>query len=196
MISPGYKITATDIRKLKELKKTMVYGTYLKSIASSPVYNALMEEHITKVDIVPDLEKLKEQGRIPQSVESKSINEVFKLSLSRMAIGIAADAIILKEMEDVNVDDIIGGLRKDADLTYLTGMADPKYYRQAKRMLEEGKLTEDSLEYRGLMEYMKIHGDGKLEDASPITELEPQKPEGSVKKTKWDVDLSEDNIRI
>lgn len=158
MINPGYKISVNDIKEFKTFKKSEAYGSYLKSIAQSPAFIALMDEHINNVDITDDINLLKNSGEIPDSVTAKNISYLFKTSLGRMAICILADSIILKELEDCKVESILSGLKKDSDILYLLGKAEKKYYTQAAKLAEDGKLSDDSLVFRGLMAYIKLNG--------------------------------------
>lgn len=155
MINTGFKLTAKDLKKLEDFKRSAAYSTYLKCIKSSPVYVSIMKEHSDKINIEDDVAKLKADGQLPESISADILTMLFKLSISRMAINIIADAVILKELEDKSVDDVINGISEDANILYLTGMADEKYYKEAKKLLEEGKLGRDDVAYRGLMEYMK-----------------------------------------
>ena len=155
MINTGFKLSAKDIVKLKDFKHSAAYSTYLKCIKSSPVYTSIMKEHTDKINIEEDVNRLKSEGQLPDNVPAESLSTLFKLSISRMSINLIADAIILKELEDKEVDDVIQGISNDANLLYLTGMAEEKYYKEAQKLLEEGKLDKDDVAYRGLIAWMK-----------------------------------------
>lgn len=157
MINPGYKLSINEIKTLKEFKNSEAYSTYMKSISQSPAFVALMNEHINNVDISSDVEQLKQEGKLPSTITAKSMSGLFKKSLSRMAINILADSIILKELEDCKVEEVTSELKKDSDIIYLLGHADKKYYIQAARLAENGKLSPDDLAYRGLMAFMKLN---------------------------------------
>lgn len=155
MISAGFKLTAKDLKKLADFKHSVAYGTYLKSIKSSPAYVSIMKEHADKIDIETDISHLKSEGQLPDNVSSETLTALFKQSISRMVINIVADTVILKELEDKSVDDVIHGIKDDVNILYLTGMADEKYYKEAQKLLEDGKLERDDVAYRGLMAWMK-----------------------------------------
>jgi hypothetical protein len=157
MINPGYKISVRDIKELKQFKRSEAYSTYLKAISKSPAFVSIMDEHINNINIEEDVSQLKKEGKLPSSMASKSVASLFKESLSRMAICILADSIILKELEDCKVDTVLNGLKQDSDIMYLLGKADKKYYLQAARLVEEGKLDSNSLAFRGLLAYMKLN---------------------------------------
>jgi adenine deaminase len=156
MINPGYIISAQETLELKQFKKSEAYSSYLKSIATSPAYISIMDEHINNIDIVEDVNKLKTEGILPSNTNSKNVSLLFKQTLCRMAIGILADAIILKELEDCKIEEVLADLKADSNVTYLLGKANKKYYDQAKKLLNKGELKEDTLAYRGLLAYTKL----------------------------------------
>jgi len=155
MINLGYTITVKDAEDMKKFKESAAYGSYLKSIASSPAFKAIMNEHIKNVDVTEDIKTLKTQGKIPDTVNPKALSDLFKQSLQNMAICLVADSVILKELEDVKMEEIISNLNNESEITYLLGKADKKYYEQASKLMEEDKLQENSVSYRGLMNYLK-----------------------------------------
>lgn len=165
MINAGYKLTLSDDAKLKELRTSQVYGTYLKSIAASPAYKSILSIHIENINVINDLDNMKETGKLPKDFPSSIINDIFKQSLAKMAICILADSIILKELEDINIEEIIRDIRKDSDIIYLLGKADKKYYEKAQKLVNSKKINENSLEFRGLMAYLKLNDNIlKIED--------------------------------
>ncbi len=202
MINPGYKISANDVKELQEFKSSAAYSNYLKAISQSPAFISVMNEHINKVDITKDVEQLKSEGKLPQELVPKFLVGLFKLTLNRMAIGILADSIILKELEDCNVDVILNTLRKDSDIIYLLGQADKKYYVQAEHLLNEGKIDSSSLVFRGLMAYIKLNNKefNKPQETSNnlIQEKKPTVLDNATSNNKSKqtstVDLSSDNI--
>jgi hypothetical protein len=157
MINPGYKISVKETEEMKEFKSSAAYGTYLKAISASPAFAAVMKEHIQNINILDDLKHLKNEGKLPDEISEKTLNELFKQSLIKMAIGIVADAVILKELEDTRVEEVVNGLKSDSDVIYLLGEADKTYYDQAARLNEKGKLDKDSIAFRGLMMFIKKH---------------------------------------
>lgn len=156
MIDAGFKLTATETRKLDEFKNTAAYGTYLKSIKSSPIYSAIVREYVKNIDIKEDVVRLQSDGYLPDSISPDTLNTLFKQSISRMAINIVADTAILLELENKRVDDVIHEITSDADVIYLLGTADEKYYKEAEKLLEAGKLEKDTVAYRGLVNWYKI----------------------------------------
>ena len=202
MINPGYKLSVSDIKELKDFKKSEAYSTYLKAISQSPAFVAIMDEHINNVDISKDIDDLKQEGKLPSTISTKSIAGLFKTSLGRMAICILADSIILKELEECKVESVIADLKKDSDIIYLLGQADKKYYIQAATLAEAGKLDSTSLAFRGLMAYMKLHQDefkepqdacdNLLEEDNSIFDEPPiHQPR---KRKKKNVDVDSDTI--
>ena len=189
MINPGYNITVLDDEKMKKFKNTSAYGTYLKAISGSPAYAAIMNEHINNVDIVEDVKRLKEEGKLPDKLQSSALNDLFKQALSRMAICLVADTVILKELENIKIDSVLAGVTKDRNVMYLLGKAEDKHYQRAAELLKQGKLEEDSLAFRGLMAYVKQHEEtlsqeNELElDTKPVHEV-PKKTAAKKKATK------------
>lgn len=158
MINLGYALTTAESDEFKKLKASSAYGSYLKSIAISPSFQLIMKDHITNVDVSEDIKILKAQGKIHESVNPKVLSDLFRASLSKMAICLVADSVILKELEDVKVQDVSTELNKEAEINYLLGKADTKYYEQAVKLVEENKLSETSVGYRGLIAYLKQSG--------------------------------------
>lgn len=156
MINRGFKIKAEDIKKLNELKKSQAYGSYIKGIANSPLYVGMVKEHIENIDIKSDVKRLKSEGLIPDSISESNLNDLFKTTLIRLALNIVSDAIILKELEDINIDNVISEIQMEADIVYLMGLADDKYYTEAKQMVENGIVNKNDLIFRGLMAHMAI----------------------------------------
>jgi hypothetical protein len=198
MINPGFKIKATDVQTIREFRKSAAYSTYLRSIANSPAFNILIKECMGNVNITNDLEKLREQKRLPENTSIEALNEIFVHSLQRLAIGIMADTVILRELEELNVDEVLHDIKEDASTLYVMGLADKKYYQQAATLLEDGKLEPNSVECRGLMAYMKRNGSpGTFDIKEPESEPETNKePEHKKKESKRKIDIQNDSIRL
>jgi len=158
VINKGFAITVEDAAEMHEFKNSSAYGSYLKSIAASPAFSAIMQEHVANIDIAEDIKKLKNSGKLPDNVSSKALNELFKQSLARMAIGLVADSVILKELEDLKLEEVTAGLKEDNALIYLLGKGEKKYYDQAAKLVEEGKLDKNTIAFRGLLVYLKHNG--------------------------------------
>lgn len=176
MINPGYKISSKEEDEMREFRTSAAYGTYLKAISGSPAFAAVMREHIQNVNIADDVKLLKNEGKLPDGVSAKALNELFKQSLSKMAIGLVADAVILKELEDAKVAEIVQDLKQDSDVVYLLGEADKKYYSQAATLLEQGKIDKESVAFRGLVAFMKKH-------AAELGTLEMEEPKATLLST-------------
>lgn len=199
MINNGYSLSVKDFAEFHEFKKSAAYGAYLKSISNSPAFKTIMNEHIDNVNITDDIKRLKNEGKLPDSVSAKSLSDLFKQSIARMAICITADSIILKELEESKIEEVIQSLTEESDITYLLGKADPKYYEQAARMLEQGKLDQSSLGFKGLVAYMKQNGKLKKEITNDLDKIVPvQKPiEKSPKpETKKEINFDSNSIEL
>lgn len=186
MINCGFKIKAEDIKKLNELKKSQAYSSYIKGIANSPLYLGIVKEHIENIDIKSDVKRLKSEGLIPDSITESNFNDLFKTTLIRLAINIVSDTIILKELEDINIDNVINEIQMEADIVYLMGLADDKYYTEAKQMVENGIVNKNDLIFRGLMAHMAIR------EKIPKT-ANKQKPKEDIKE---DITVSTTGIEI
>jgi len=180
MINPGYKISVKETEDMKAFKTSAAYGTYLKAISASPAFAAVMREHIQNINISDDVKHLKTEGKLPDSISETALNDLFRQSLSKMAIGLVADTVILKELEDTRVEEIVNGLKTDSDVIYLLGEAEEKYYEQAATLLEKGKIDQNSIAFRGLMTFIKNHEQdlGKLNKEIEHASKKPTISEG------------------
>jgi hypothetical protein len=175
MINLGYALSISEAEEMKKFKESSAYGTYLKSISTSPAFQLIMKEHITNVDVTEDIKSLKNQGKLPDTINPKVISDLFKQSLSKMAICIVADSVLLKELEDVKMQEASNDLSKESEAIYLLGKADKKFYEQAAKLVEENKLNETSIGYRGLLTYLKQNGNkmGDLKKVVPKIQSKP-----------------------
>lgn len=184
MINFGYAISIKEKEEIDKFKSSAAYGTYLKAISASPAFRLIMKEHIDNVDITEDIKILKSSGKIPDTVNPKALSDLFKQSLGKMAMGLVADSVILKEIEDVKLEETLKDLGKNADVDYLLGKADKKFYEQASKLVEENKLEKNSVAYKGLMVYLKqnnllnnpIHIKTPNKIETKINEPEKKKP--------------------
>lgn len=201
MISQGYKISIEEEDEMREFRNSAAYGTYLKAISGSPAFAAIMREHIQNVNIADDVRLLKTEGKLPDGVSTKALNELFKQSLSKMAIGLVADTVILKELEDAKMAEVIHDLKKDSDVVYLLGEADQKYYTQAAKMLEQGKIDQESAAFRGLVAFMKKYNkevENLATEALGTQTIQPLKKEKetTIKDTSPMPDFDSNNITL
>lgn len=185
MILNGYSLSLENINEMKELKNSPAYGTYLKGIAKSPIFNVILEEHIKNVDVTDDIKELQNQKKIPESVNSKAISDLFKISFMNVAINLVADAIILKEIEEVNIAEVKDNLVKSSNIEYLLGNADKSMYSKVKSLVDSGEVGQETLAYKGLVEYMKKNKDIKFE----IENKKPSTPITKESKTKNEIKL-------
>lgn len=197
MINVGFRLTAKDLKKLADFKHSVAYGTYLKNVKNSPVYLSVMKEHADKINIEQDVRRLKSDGQLPDNISADALSSLFKQSIGRMAINIVADTIILKELEDKAIDDVLNDINDDVNLLYLTGMAETKYYKEAQKQLEDGKLDKDDVAYRGLMTWMKRQEKTPDVKLSKYTKNEPEPlPVPPTPKRERKLDLDSLNIDL
>lgn len=192
MVNIGYGLTVKDAESLKQFKTSAAYGSYLKAISTSPAFKLVMKEHLDGVDVTEDIKTLISQGKLPDKVSPKALSDLFRQSLSKLAICLVADSIILKELEDVKIEEVIGGLSGEAEINYLLGKADKKYYEQAAKLAEQNKLEENSVGYRGLTTYLRQSG--KLEGLKKLAISEPKKAVPAEKKEKPVAPVTSNNI--
>jgi hypothetical protein len=197
MINLGYALSVQEAEEMKKFKESAAYGTYLKSISSSPAFQLIMKEHITNVDVTEDIKSLKSQGKIPDAVNAKTISDLFRQALSKMAICLVADSVLLKEIEDVKMQDVFQDLTKEVEVNYLLGKADKKYYEQAAKLLEDNKLETGSVGYRGLVTYLKQNGKevNELKKTAVVAKTKPvakkkELPKQEPKSSSFDQDIT------
>jgi hypothetical protein len=198
MINPGYAIRTEDVKTMRGMKGTAAYSNYLKNIAQSPAFTAIMDEHINNIDITPDIQRLQNEKMLPQDIKIDALNTLFKQSIARMAIGITADSVILKELENVRIQDVINGINDDFNVTYLIGKAPKETYNKVAEMVDKGEISEDSLLYKGLLSYMR-NNQSKINVPDVTPEIkEPPKPtkKTSKRKEQLSIDYNSDNIEI
>jgi len=184
MINSGYSINIEDHSKFNNLRQSEAYALYLKSVASSPIFKLIIKEHAKNIDVSLDVKRMVEEGVLPENISVSLINEIFKKSINRMAVNLIADSLILKEMEELKIDKIKQDLENDAEVTYLLGMADESYYKEAEKLREKGEIGRDDLAFRGLLAFNKrkdiLEKKGKYIEDKEITRT----PTKILKKSK------------
>lgn len=196
MINPGYSLTLKDKEQLLNFKKRPAYSSYLKGIASSPAYIAIIQEHITNIDISDDIRKLKSENKLPEGVKEDSLSDLFKSCISKMTIPLVADTILLRETEEIKIDKVLSGLEEDNSILYLMGMAEEKYYERADEMVKKGQVDETSLVFRGLMAYKRKTKKKTKKPETRININTPKKKQMVNDEPKQDINIHSDNIEI
>lgn len=200
MITSGYAISNDEAIQLKALKNSDLYSIYIKSIGTSPAYKVIIGEHIENIDITPDIDQLKSDNKLPATVNSKALSDLFKDSMSKVMIPLVADAIILKELENIKIDEIINDLKNDTDIIYLLGLAEPTYYAEANKLVQTGKIGPNDIAFKGLVSYMKrntaLTNQGKR--IEPKINIEKKKKSTKVEKTieEKKIDVSSNDINL
>ena len=196
MVNLGYCLSIKDAEELKKFKESAAYGSYLKAISSSPAFRIVMKEHIDGVDVTEDIKELKNQGKLPDAVNPKALSDLFKQSLGKMAVCLVADSVILKELETIKIDEVIKNLSGESEISYLLGKADKKYYEQASKLLEQGKLDENSVGYRGLTAYLKKNNSFEATKKTVPISIEKPKRAAPIKKQEKPSVLDSDDISL
>jgi hypothetical protein len=197
MILNGYTISGEEMVKFKSFRRSPLYAIYLKAVAHSPTFRALMKEHIEQIDIRPDIKNMKEDGRLPEQTNADTINKMFILAFSRVTIPLIADSVILKELEQLKLDEVIQDMKNETDIAYLLGMADESLYIEAEKMVEKGTIKEEDLAYKGLVQFYKRTGKIKANSPTiPVLEPEPKQVKQPASKPKARFNFDSENIEL
>ncbi|GAG37222.1 unnamed protein product, partial [marine sediment metagenome] len=152
MVNSHCSLSIKDMEAYQKMKDSTMYRDYIQDIVHSPLFRVITKEHIKYIDIKEDVAKLKEEV----SLTPENLNTVFKNALTKMAIGLVADTIVMKEIIDVGIQDTKDDLDDNFKIKYLMGLADKKYYVRADKILKKNPDT-DGILYKGLVEYTKRH---------------------------------------
>lgn len=200
MINPGYTLKPEDIATMRSMKGTAAYSNYLRAIAQSPAFTAIMDEHINDINIAPDIKRLQDEKLLPTGIKVEALNSLFKQSLARMAMGITADSVILKELENVRMQDVLNDINDDFDMNYLLGKAPKDLYDKVAVMIENGEVKEDSLLYKGLMTYMKKSSASTTNTQNECLNTglskKPETKKTTTRKEEPTIDLDSDDIKL
>lgn len=191
MINAQYNMSISDMDKFKEMKNTPMYRDYVQDIVGSPIFRSITKEHIGDVNVTEDIAKLQNDMKLTPT----ELNALFKKALSKMAVGIAADTIIMKEIIDLGITDTKDDIDNNFKVKYLLGLADAKYYKRAEAKLKKNPDTEGVL-YRGLVEYMKLKESGTLTLSLEDEQPKPPKPSPSPKPRKSGINLEASEIKF
>jgi len=173
MINRGFKLTVDDIKKFSEFKQTQAYRSYIEGVGYSQLYTGIIKEHLENIDISEDVKRLRGEGRISNSISESTIKDLFLSTLAKLSLRITADTIILKELEDVHIDNVINDIQTETDIIYMLGLAEEQYYDEAKKLVEEGKIDKNDLIFRGLMAHLSIKE--KIPKSKKVIKEEPKK---------------------
>lgn len=197
MINSHFTLNVRDYHLFKEMRESVVYRDYVKDIVNSPMYRSIAQDNIDAVDITEDIRKLMSDTKLTPS----DLNKIFKDTLRKMALGLMTDAVLLKELADVSVDDVKKELDSDFKIKYLLGMADKRYYEEAEKKLRKDPDT-SSILYRGLIEYYKRTGklETETENESNLVTLDkttvaPKKME-SKRESSHNIDIESDEVAL
>jgi hypothetical protein len=167
MILLGYSLNGEDAKSMDRFRKTTAYGSYVEAIGNSPLFISMMNHHANSIDISPDIQRLKTEGKVDGG-DLRALNILVKTSIEKMMVPVVADALILKEMEDLKIDSILSGLKKDSDIEYLLGLSSSDIYKKAEEMIKAGTIAKDTLAYKGYLEWKKKEGKSDSIDVQQI----------------------------
>lgn len=206
MLNKGFVLNAIDAQKVDELKQSEVFGKYIKIIATSPIYRKIITTYIEQINISPDINRLKGSKMIPDNVSNeaiKSLNEIFKNSIIRILPIIIAEVILMKEIEDLNIDEVINNIKTEEDVLYILGLASSEYYIEAEKLLSTGQLNEMDPLIQGLIEYRKRNNKPIINNTKPKKQrnIIPENKIVSEKNQKTEtiktkVDVTDRHIRL
>lgn len=197
MIHSSFALTPKETKMFEDLKSSVAYREYVRSVLESPVFMKVAQENLNDVDIKKDIELLMEEAKHTPS----ELNRLFKKAMSKMAIGIVADTVLLQELSAIKIDEAQADIAQDFKVAYLLGLAEEKYYKQAETKLKV-EPDKNSVLYRGLIEYYKRTG--TLEERKDEFELiNDTKPTGITKpprtkkeNTSRELNIEGSDIRI
>jgi len=197
MINGQFALSLNDMTKFKELKDSVTYRSYIQEIVKSPVYKQVAQEHIDNVDVSEDIAKIKDKIELSPQVLSK----IYKGAISKMAVSIIADTIILKELSELRLENAktsMEDVKTDMDEgfleIFLMGFAPKEYYTKAEQRLK-AKPDSNSVLYKGLIEFKKRNN---TQD-QVLDNFESEKPKRIKKKVEPNdigIDISTDSIDL
>lgn len=197
MINGQFTLTIDDMTKFKQLKDSVTYRNYIQDIVKSPVYKQVAQEHIDNIDISNDITALKSQMELSSSVLSK----LYKNAISKMAISIIADTIILKELSELRIENAkatMKSVKNDMDEgfleVFLMGYAPPEYYKKAEHKLKLHPDT-NSVLYKGLIEYKKKNNTSN-DDLSDMEDIKPVNITVAKKEATEGIDITGESIDL
>lgn len=168
-----------------------MYTDYIRTITTSPILGATLAEHIKDIDLSEDIKKYKDSS-------PSQLNNAFKASMTKLAINIIADTIILRELADCKINDVTKSLSEDFSAKYVMGLADDIHYNQAQELINNSKsIDKSSVIYIGLVEYKKRHGLIQTAAGLNTTPEKPKKePKEVVKSIPPEIDIESNDIRL
>jgi len=194
MIHSSFALTPKETKIFEDLKASVAYREYVKSILESPIFMKVAQENLNDIDIKQDIELLMEEAKHTPT----ELNKLFKKALSKMAIGIVADTVILQELSAVKIDEVRDTLSEDFKISYLLGLAEDKYYKQAENKLKIDP-DKNSVLYRGLIEFYKRTGslEEHKDEFELMTDKVVAKSDKIIKKTPAkEISIEGSDIRI
>lgn len=190
MINSHYSLKISDIAKYKAMKDSAMYRSYVQDIVHSPLFSAITKEHVNDIDVTPEITKLQNDVKLTPT----ELNKIFKSAIAKMAVTMVADALIMKEIVDVGLDDAKEDLDANFMHTYLLGLAEDKYYKRAEKLLQENPDT-NSVLYRGYLEWMK-RNTNNVESVQLDEKKKPKSPKPSKKSDSIKIDLDVSELKI
>ncbi len=199
MINSQYNLTLQDIGTFKKLKDSSTYRTYIQGIIKSPVYKQIAQEHINNIDVSADITKLKEK----MELSPQALSKIYKSAISKMAVSIIADTVILKELSELRMENAkasMKDIKTDMDEgfleSFLIGMAPSEFYVKAEQKLKK-KPDANSVLYKGLIEFKKLHST----EGSNLSEIEGTPTKVSTKEPEptnddEEIDISAESIDL
>lgn len=192
MINSQFSLDINTVQEYKKLKKTPMYTDYIKTITSSPIFGSTLSEHIKDIDITEDIKKYKDTS-------PSQLNNAVKSIMTKLAINIIADTIILRELAECKINDVSKSLSEDFSAKYVMGLADDSHYKQAEELLSKvTSIDKSSVIYIGLIEYKKRNG--LIKTAAGLTttkkEKEKEKEIKVVETSPVELDIDSNDISL
>lgn len=188
MLNSQFSLDVKTIGLFKEMKNTPMYSDYIRNITSSPIFGVMLSEHIKNIDFVDDIKKYKDCS--PQQ-----LNTAIKTTLTKSAVTIIADTIMLYELAECKIQDVSHGLLEDFNTKYVMGLADKNVYEQAEQCLQDvTNIDTMSVLYIGLVEYKRRNK--LIKTSLKLPKINNTQTPPSIPSNTQSLDLDSDDINL
>jgi len=166
MINKQYAITTEDVKKFKDMKQTALYKSYIMNIIDSPILLNIANEHVTNIDITDDIESI----MATKGFTAVKLNKIFKETIKNTAVNMIADALIIKDIIDVDFENTSDDLANNFKIEYMLGVADKRHYVKAQKAITKN-IDKNSILYVGYIEYLKLNDIDKIKSDDSLALL-------------------------
>ena len=167
MINKQYAITTEDVKKFKDMKQTALYKSYIMNIIDSPILLNIANEHVSNIDITDELDVILNS----KNFNAAKLNKIFKETIKNTAVNMIADALIIKDIIDVDFENTSNDLANNFKVEYMLGVADKKHYTKAQKSITKN-VDKNSILYIGYMEYLKLNNVDEIKSDDSLSVLD------------------------